>query len=232
MCVYLANTHFCPLIWVGGRKYVNLRAIIKHFIMVYEIAHFIKNRLGFLWEVVEWSNATLFEILHRKNLEQIPEILRNASNETFAIRLTEEKDASKLAIFFKEQPDEAFKFFKPHKFDEKSVQKVLRNKSFLTFVVTENENIVGYFFLRSFINGKCFKGRMVDFRQRNRGIAKLMGIAINQTALCLGMRIYTTISPENYASLASTKAVNDIKIVKTLENGYYYIECTPKEFHK
>ncbi len=23
--------------------------------------------------------------------------------------------------------------------------------------------------------------------------------------------------------------VNDIKILKTLENGYYYIECTPKK---
>ena len=70
---------------------------------------------------------------------------------------------------------------------------------------------------------------MVDYRQRNRGIAKLMGIAINKTAMRLGMRIYTTISPENYASLASTKAVNEIKIVKTLDNGYYYIECTPKK---
>ena len=70
---------------------------------------------------------------------------------------------------------------------------------------------------------------MVDYRQRNRGIAKLMGIAINRVATYLGMRIFTTISPENYASLASTKAVNDIKIVKTLENGYYYIECTPKK---
>ena len=55
-----------------------------------------------------------------------------------------------------------------------------------------------------------------------------MGKAINEMAMHLGLRIFTTISPDNYASLASTKAVNDIKIVKTLENGYYYIECTPK----
>ena len=102
----------------------------------------------------------------------------------------------------------------------------------MTFVVTEGDLIVGYFFLRSFIDGKCFKGRMVDYRQRGKGIAKFMGIAINNVATHLGMRIYTTISPKNYASLASTKAVNDIKIVKTLENGYYYIECTPKKDEK
>ena len=86
---------------------------------------------------------------------------------------------------------------------------------------------LGYFIMGYLI--KCFKGRMVDYRQRGKGIAKFMGIAINNVATHLGLRIYTTISPENYASLASTKAVNDIKIVKTLENGYYYIECTPKK---
>lgn len=199
--------------------------------MLYEIAHVIKDKFAFLWEAVEWGNATLFGLMHRGGLKDVPEILKQVSNETFIIRMTVDDDAPVLAKFFSEQPEEAYKFFKPHGFDEKSVLKVLKNKSFMTFVVVDRATgeLVGYFFLRSFVNGKCFKGRMVDYRQRNRGIAKLMGIAINKTAMRLGMRIYTTISPENYASLASTKAVNDIKIVKTLENGYYYIECTPKK---
>ncbi|MDO4462532.1 MAG: transcriptional regulator [Bacteroidia bacterium] len=196
--------------------------------MLYELAHTIKDKCAILWDMVEWGNATLFSLVHHKALKDIPTILSAVSTDTFSIRPTLDTDAPKLARFFSEQPAEAFTFFKPHKFDEKSVLKVLRNRAFMTFVVLEGENIVGYFFLRSFVNGKCFKGRMVDSRQRNRGIAKLMGIAINRVAVHLGMRIFTTISPENYASLASTKAVNDIKIVKTLENGYYYIECTPK----
>ncbi len=200
--------------------------------MLYEVAHFVKDKLGFLWGTVEWGNETIFTIQHRKGLKDIPEILKIISNETLTVRQTEDSDIKDLVTFFAEQPEEAYKFFKPHGFDEKSLKKVLRNKSFMTFVVTEDNLIVGYFFLRSFINGKCFKGRMVDYRQRGKGIAKFMGIAINNVATHLGMRIYTTISPENYASLASTKAVNDIKIVKTLENGYYYIECTPKKDDK
>lgn len=196
--------------------------------MIYELAHLVKDKFGFLWKTIEWGNETLFCIKYKKELKDVPAILVEVSNDTFTIRMTKDEDAPKLAKFFSEQPKSAFDFFKPHGFDEKSVLKVLRNRAFMTFVVAEGEEIVGYFFLRSFVNGKCFKGRMVDYRQRNRGIAKLMGIAINKTAMHLGMRIYTTISPDNYASLASTKAVNDIKIVKTLENGYYYIECTPK----
>lgn len=200
--------------------------------MIYEVAHFVKDKLGFLWDVVEWSNETVFVLLHKKGLQDIPEILKNVSTDSLTVRQANDSDIDALVSFFAEQPEDAYKFFKPHGFDEKSMKKVLRNKSFMTFVVTEGDVIVGYFFLRSFINGKCFKGRMVDYRQRGKGIAKFMGIAINNVATHLGMRIYTTISPENYASLASTKAVNDIKIVKTLENGYYYIECTPKKKEK
>ena len=195
--------------------------------MLYELAHIIKERCGFLWDMVEWLNATLFVCLHHKKLKEIPSILEKSST-SFIIRETTIMDVKPLMKFFDEQPMDAYKFFKPHGFDEKSVEKVLKNKAFLTYVVIDGNMIVGYFFLRSFVNGKCFKGRMVDYRWRNKGIAKQMGIAINSIATLLGMRIFTTISPNNYASLASTKAVNDIKIVKTLENGYYYIECTPK----
>lgn len=196
--------------------------------MLYELAHYIKDKCTFLWDAVEWGNASLFALIYKEKLRGVQELLDSISNDVFTIRATHDRDVEKLVAFFAEQPENAFEFFNPHGFDEKSVLKILKNKAFQTFVVTERDVIVGYFFLRSFINGKCFKGRMVDYRQRNRGIAKLMGIAINKIAIHLGLRIYTTISPDNYASLASTKAVNDIKIVKTLENGYYYIECTPK----
>ena len=55
----------------------------------------------------------------------------------FIIRETSVMDVKPLVKFFSEQPSEAYTFFKPHGFDEKSVLKVLRNKAFMTFVVTE-----------------------------------------------------------------------------------------------
>ena len=97
------------------------------------------------------------------------------------------------------------------------------------FLVKDKAEIVGYFFLRCFANGTAFKGRIVDVKHQNQGIGKLMGRILNEVVLYLNVRLYTTISPQNYASLASVKAVNDIKIIRTLENGYYYIECTPKK---
>lgn len=195
--------------------------------MLYELSHFIKKHLGFVWESIEWGNAEVFGLQHRAALRRIPALLE-AHDGRFAVKSVEREDVPVLERFFSEQPEGAFEFFRPHDFDAKSLSRLAGRKSFLMFIVKDEEEIVGYFFLRCFANGKAFKGRIVDYRRRNQGIAKLMGNVINDIVTLLGLRLYTTISPENFASLASTKAVNDVRIVRTLKNGYYYIECTPK----
>lgn len=196
--------------------------------MLYKLAHLLRDKFGFLWNIIEWINALFFALTHRAALKKIPEILRECS-ETFTLRLAEPADAAPLATFFAEQPEEAFKFFKPHEFDENTLSKIIRNKAFLTFLVLDGEKIVGYFFLRCFVNGKSFRGKIVDYRYRGKGIAKLQGLVATKVASALGVRVFGTISPENYASLASSKAVNETRILKTLDNGYYYIEYLPKE---
>lgn len=196
--------------------------------MAYKLAHVLRDKFGFLWNIIEWINALFFALTHRAALKKIPEILRECSG-AFTLRLAEPADAAPLATFFAEQPEEAFKFFKPHEFDEKTLSKIIRNKAFLTFLVLDGEKIVGYFFLRCFVNGKSFRGKIVDYRYRGKGIAKLQGLVATKVASALGVRVFGTISPENYASLASSKAVNETRILKTLDNGYYYIEYLPKE---
>ncbi len=195
--------------------------------MLYKLAHILRDKFGFLWNLIEWGNAFVFALTHKSALKKIPAVLQECS-ETYTLRLTEPADAPALAKFFAEQPEESFEFFKPHAFDEKSLLKIIRNKAFLTFLVLDKDAIVGYFFLRCFVNGKSFRGKIVDYRYRGKGIAKLEGEAMTRVSTTLGIRMFGTISPDNYASLASSKAVNEVVIVKTLDNGYYYIEYLPK----
>lgn len=134
-----------------------------------------------------------------------------------------------LAVnFFQAQPEEAFKFFRPHGFDEKSLLKLCRNKGFLAYLVMDGEEVVGYFFLRCFFTGKCFRGYMTDHRHRRKGINRLMGEVATDIAVSLGLRMYGSISPRNQASMLSAKSVNDVKILQTLENGDYLVEYLPK----
>lgn len=196
--------------------------------MLYEVAHIIKERFLFLWKVVEWGNATLFYLMHKKKLIEVNSVLELLSND-YRFRTTTEEDVERLVVFFARQPEEAFEFFKPHGFDGKAIRKVVKNKAFLTFVVLKDDAIVGYFFLRCFVNGKCFRGKIVHKDWQGRGIAKLMGSAMTKVAQHLDLCMFGSISPENYASMASAKASNDIKVHKTLGNGYYCIEFLPKK---
>lgn len=196
--------------------------------MLYKLAHFIKERLGFLWGIIEWCNAIVFRIVHNKQLKSLPQLLADCSCD-YLYRIAELNDVDALVQFFKEQPTEAYGYFKPHDFDEKSVKKVVKNKAFLTFVVSKDSQIVAYFFLRCFINGKCFRGKMVHKDWQGKGIATQLGKVTSKIAQTLGLRMFGSISPENYASLNSAKASNEIIIHKILDNGYYYIEFLPKK---
>ncbi len=195
--------------------------------MIYEIAHVIKERFSFLWNMVEWGNAALFGMMYGKKMVGLDAVLESISSD-FRFRVAKESDVKNLVDFFARQPEKAFEFFKPHLFDVKSVRKVVKNKAFLTFVVSSGDQIVGYFFLRSFVNGKAFRGKMVDRDWQGRGIAKSMGVAMTKVSQHMGLRMFGSISPENFASMSSAKASNDIKVLKTLENGYFYIEFLPK----
>lgn len=195
--------------------------------MLYKLAHILRDKFVFLWNIIEWCNAFVFALTHKSALKKIPAILNECSGQ-FSLRLATSADAAPLAKFFSKQPEDAFKFFKPHAFDEKTLSKIIRNKAFLTFLVLDCEKIVGYFFLRCFVNGKSFKGYMVAEAYKGRGIAKLEGIAMNKINEVLGLRMFGSISPENPASMAVAKAVNEVKILSTLDNGDYYIEFLPK----
>lgn len=197
--------------------------------MLYKLAHILRDRFGFLWNIVEWCNAFVFAFTHKSSLKKIPSILNDCEcSGQFTLRLAAPADAAPLAKFFYEQPEDAFKFFNPHAFDEKTLSKIIKNKAFLTFLVLDGEKIVGYFFLRCFVNGKSFKGYMVAEAYKGRGIAKLEGIAMNKINEVLGLRMFGSISPENPASMAVAKAVNEVKILETLENGDFYVEFLPK----
>ena len=68
--------------------------------MLYEIAHVIKDKFSFFWEVVEWGNKILFIFQHKRNIKDIPSLLNQISTDSLIIRMTKETDAPKLAAFF------------------------------------------------------------------------------------------------------------------------------------
>lgn len=195
--------------------------------MLYKIAHILQKYCPWLWLMVEKLNGWLFSIRYKKQLQQIDGIIEKYQSD-YTVKLLSKEDVAGLARFFEEQPEEAFEYFRPHPFDEKTLQRLADNPSYLAFVVYPkgegSTTVVGYFFLRCYFIGKAFRGYMVDYRFRNRGISKLSARVMTDVAQCIGIPCFGTIAPENISSLRSQGAVNDIRIIEQLDNGDYYVE--------
>ena len=205
------------------------RLQIRKKLKMIKILLFIKHKCGFIWTIVEWFNSLLFGILYSKKLSllqgQLDVVNRNSA---YKVELLGKEDMQPLAAFFTKQPEEYFGFFKPHKFDHRSLLRKNREKSFIMIGVRDGNSIIGYGFLRCFINGKSFRGKMVDVDYQGKGIAKQLGVAMTFMAEVLNLRLYATISKDNVKSIASSKAVNNIRIIKELPDNYLYVEYLRK----
>ena len=110
---------------------------------LYGIAHTVRDRMGWLWDIIEMVNSWLFFLRYGRLLKgfsftTIPDgyevvVLRDVPTET-------------LVAFFNRQPEEAYTFFKPHGFDAKSIKKLQKNRAFLAYVLMDKGTgqIAGY----------------------------------------------------------------------------------------
>lgn len=189
----------------------------------------IKSKCPFFWNIIQRLNSCLVYLLYGKNIEDgVRRFLPYTDCSQYTYRLIETSDLANLVGMMIEQPAGFDAFFKPHGFDEKGFRSVFRDRAFFMFGVFDEDKIAGYFFIRFFMNKKAFRGKMVDFRYQGQGIAKQMGRITADVAFNSGFRLYATISKLNVRSMASSKAVNKMRIIKELNDDNYYIEYLPK----
>ena len=191
--------------------------------MLYQIAHIVRDKLGWLWQLIERLNAWLFSLRYGRRLlsfsfSEIPD----------GYELVPLKDVptKKMVAFFEHQPEEAFTYFRPHAFDARSIQRLMKNRAFLAYVLMDisNENIAGYCFNRCFFHGQGFRGRMVDIDNRGKGLGTAMNKLLNEVGFCIGLRLFETVSKDNVASYRSALSASNVKVVKEMPNNELYLE--------
>ena len=74
--------------------------------MLYELAHFLQNKVKPIWALVEAVNAGLFRLRYGRRLRQLPDAVA-AYPGVFRARIDDIPD---LASFFSNQPEEAISF--------------------------------------------------------------------------------------------------------------------------
>lgn len=191
--------------------------------MLYKIAHIIRDKFSWLWDIIEYLNSFLFNIRYGKKLENID--FKNIP-EGYEVTPINAIETKRMVEFFACQPEDAFKFFHPHGFDEKSIKKLQKNKAFLGYVLLDklNNKIAGYCFNRCFFHGQGFRGRMVDIECRGKGLGTTMNKLLNEVGFGIGVRLFETVSKDNVASYKSALSASNVRVVKNLPDNELYLE--------
>lgn len=189
--------------------------------MLYKLAHWLQNKCPWIWSGIETLNAVAsgLKIVDKQQLE---ECLLDG------VRLSDENDTKRLADFFARQPEESYKWFRPHAFDEETLRRLLKRKSYIIYVREECGEIIGYAFLRCFMNGKCFLGKMVDVNHQGKGVCTTLCKVGMNIAEKTGFRMFESINKENVGSMRASQRACDVIVVKELEGGDVLIEDRPK----
>jgi len=186
---------------------------------------FIKHHLGFIWRIIEEVNGLMFMTLFGKRLQrELPKVFVDAALSPYSFRELKLDDMRSLSYLLASQPASDLEYFKPHEFDLESLIKQKTNRAFLMMGVWSSQKLVGYFFLRFFMNKKCFVGRVIDKEYRGMGIGQVMNQIMYETAWRIGFRCMSTISRKNTAVMRAHEKNRSMVILKNLPNDYLLVE--------
>ena len=191
--------------------------------MLYKLAHILRDKFSWAWNLIEWVNALLFSWRYGKRLRGF---VFSVVPEGYDILPIKEIATEKLVEFFCRQPEEAFTYFCHHGFDEKSIRRLQKNKAFLGYILLNkvDEKIAGYCFNRCFFHGVGFRGRMVDISYRGKGLGTAMNKMLNEVGFGIGLRLFETVSIDNVASYRSALSASNVKVVKEMPGNEVYLE--------
>lgn len=191
--------------------------------MLYKLAHILRDKMGWLWNLIECFNAMLFSIRCGRKLRHF---VFSEIPEGYEIVAMKDIPTERLIDFFHRQPEKAFAYFHPHGFDSKSVKHLQGNKAFLGYVLIDkaNDKIAGYCFNRCFFHGVGYRGRMVDVNYRGKRLGTAMNKILNEVGFGIGLRLFETVSKDNVASYRSALSASNVRVVKEMPNNELYLE--------
>ena len=195
--------------------------------MLYKLAHLLRDKLGWLWNIIELINSCLFSIRYGRKLKAFSFV---SVPNGFDIVKIKDVPTEKLVEFFSQQPEDAYTFFRPHEFDARSIKRLQNNQSFLGYVLKDvaNVQIAGYCFNRCFFHGQGFRGRMVDINYRGKGLGTAMNKILNEVGFGIGLKLFETVSKDNVASYRSALSASNVRVVKEMPDNDLYLEILPE----
>ncbi len=197
--------------------------------MIARVLLYVKHRLPALWRVIDWLNARLYALLHKKRMAvEVAGVFADFRLDGFEFAPLAVEDLDALEALLQRQGEGRLRYFQPHGFDRSSLGRMFHNPAFLMFGAFREGELIGYFFLRCFWNRKCFVGRLIDEPQEGQGVGRVMNQIMYHIAWRSGFRCLTTISRSNAAIMRSHRNNPHARVVGDLANGFLLVEFVEK----
>lgn len=204
-----------------------------------QFAYWLKQHCRPVFQVVEVFCGYGVYVLHRR---RIAAALRQATQRgkingcAATIRPLGPEDIEPLLAFYATLPEGHFKYFRPHGFTRRDMEKVLARPFYLAYGLFMESEIVGYSLFKLYPGKKAFFGRMLSTRLTGCGLGKYLSLYLQWQCRIMGFRMRGTINLQNTPSVGSHKAVGGFTILGDLPNGYTLIdfpqelmpECPPE----
>ncbi|NBB79914.1 MAG: GNAT family N-acetyltransferase [Verrucomicrobia bacterium] len=192
-----------------------------------QFAYKLKQHCGPLFKVAEVICGYGVAFLHGKRIrealdqaEQSGTIRGNAAR----IRALVPGDIYALLAFYETLPEGHFKYFRPHGFARRDVEKVLARPYYLAYGLFLEGELVGYSLFKLYPGKKAFFGRMLSTKLTGCGLGKYLSLYLQWQSRIMGFKMRGTINLQNSPSVASHQAVGGFEILGDLPNGYTLIE--------
>ncbi|HPT21823.1 MAG TPA: hypothetical protein PLR88_07755 [Bacteroidales bacterium] len=191
---------------------------------------FIKHRLPFLWVVIEEVNNLLFSLLFIKKLDKtLAPVFAEHDQTPYSYRVLHRGDTEALYYLIATQDPADLEYFNPHGFDRITIERQFKNRSFLMMGSFDGDSLIGYFFLRFFINRKSFVGRLIDKNYRGHGIGRVMNDIMYNISWRMKFRCLSTISRNNSLVIKAHSQNHLMRVLKELNNNYLLVEFIPEK---
>lgn len=191
---------------------------------------FIKHRLPFFWSVIEEVNGFMFSLLFKKRLDKtLASVFAEHAQIPFSYRVLHRDEAEALYNLIAIQDPADLEYFNPHGFDLIAIKRQFKNRSFIMMGAFDGESLIGYFFLRFFINRKSFVGRLIDKNYRGHGIGKVMNDIMYNVSWRMKFRCLSTISRNNSLVIKAHSQNHLMRVLKELNNNYLLVEFIPEK---
>ena len=184
---------------------------------------FIKNKLPFLWQIIEYFNSFLCNLFYKNKMQLIRARLTESIFGQFKI---EYADLNKIDIFTSYLlaiSEEDKKYFRPFIYQDKAIKTFLKNSSILVFTLCYKNDIAGVFFLRFFFIGQAYLGFYTDKKFRGMGLGSKMIKSLVIACKEQSFPLYSTVSTENTASWKAHIS-NGFKVKKQMKNNYILLK--------